>query len=444
MGQWASSRADLFPPIVCTLLVKLQSNVGPHAFHHTQRAIQDAFLYTIDELFDSFDPDPIGCGAIAQVHRATIKEARCLPSTIDSRPNREVAVKVLHPGARLMIQTDLIIMNAMAKLLDVLIPGAQWLSFPDEARIFGEMMQSQLDLQREARHLLTFKKNFETWQGIDFPTPLHGFMASDVVIESFVHAVPMSKFLQLGSGGFDKELGRLGLTSFLKMLILDNFVHSDLHPGNIMVTFHHPSSSYINPIDKDHLDLIDNSVIKELRETTDAARWNELLDQIQDEGYDPFMYMVDAGLTSSLSAPKLQNFLDLFKAITEFDGREISYLMISRSNTPWTVKDAQGFQQSMSQFITRIKKETFAFQNIEVADILKFVLEQVRKHHVKIDGDFVNVAISIMLLEGMGRRLEPSMDLLHASIPFLRKAMSSQQASSSLWQLTWKALFDRS
>ncbi|KAH9250380.1 hypothetical protein BASA81_011860 [Batrachochytrium salamandrivorans] len=142
--------------------------------------------------------------------------------------------------------------------------------------------------------------------------------------------------------------------------------------------------------------------------------------------YTPYLYIVDTGLVSSLSQTHLVNFIDLFKAISEFNGNKISQLMISRSKSPWTVIDADGFQSAMSQFIQDIKHRTFALKNIRVADILGFVLSKVRIHHVKIEGDFVNIAISVMLLEGMGQQLEPSMDLLRASVPFLRKAISQR------------------
>jgi aarF domain-containing kinase len=122
----------------------------------------------------------------------------------------------------------------------------------------------------------------------------------------------------------------------------------------------------------------------------------------------------------------LENFIDLFKAITEFNGSQISKLMVSRSKYPDSVLDYDGFTRAMQTFMGDIKANTLKLKNIQVSDILSFVLHTVRKHHVKIDGDYANVAVSIMLLEGIGRQLEPDMDLLKAAIPFLQEAIRTR------------------
>ena len=117
------------------------------------------------------------------------------------------------------------------------------------------------------------------------------------------------------------------------------------------------------------------------------------------------------------------NFIDLFTAITRFDGPMISSLMMERSKTPESVIDAPGFTRSMTQFIQKVKEKTLAFKSFTVTEILAFVFDQVRTHHVKIDGDYVNVGVGLMLIEGIGRNLEPEMDLMQAALPFLQEAL---------------------
>ncbi|KAH9263631.1 hypothetical protein BASA83_012979 [Batrachochytrium salamandrivorans] len=355
LGQWASSRADLLPPFMCQALSRLQANIKPHSMSHSRHLIESSFGESLEELFVRFDPIPIGCGSVAQVHYAELRT----PGTADGScsPKKTCVVKVIHPLVRELISLDLAILSATSP---------------------------------------------------------------DVLVESYVDAVSMTKFLELGGGGFEKDLAQIVLTCFLKMLILDNFVHADMHPGNVLVSFHRKTSS------KHDLEFIEDTQIDRLKEVTDVSKWNQMLSDMRSNDYTPYLYIVDTGLVSSLSQTHLVNFIDLFKAISEFNGNKISQLMISRSKSPWTVIDADGFQSAMSQFIQDIKHRTFALKNIRCADILGFVLSKVRIHHVKIEGDFVNIAISVMLLEGMGQQLEPSMDLLRASVPFLRKAISQR------------------
>jgi aarF domain-containing kinase len=204
------------------------------------------------------------------------------------------------------------------------------------------------------------------------------------------------------------------------MLILDNHVHSDLHPGNMLVGFQsipntiHEPRVFLSPEKMDQLRHIDN-----------PKEWQEEMELIY-ETHVPFLYFVDVGVTSTLSPKHLFNFIDLFKSITEFDGDMISKLMIHRSKFPTSVIDIQGFSKSMQEFMNRIKKSALKLKSIHVSDILSFVFYTVRKHHVKIDGEYANVAVALMLIEGIGRQLEPDIDLLKASGPFLAQAIRTR------------------
>eukprot|EP00842_Homolaphlyctis_polyrhiza_P006066 jgi/Hompol1/6460/HPOL_004991-RA len=431
LGQWASSRADMFPPWVCVVLSNLQANVAPHSFEHTRRAIENAFGAKLESIFSRFDPVPIGCGAIAQVHYAELRPEPVQASATDPQSSSaanviQCAVKVLHPGVRDTIAIDLAIMRLFANIINAVIPGAEWLSIPEEASMFGSIMVKQLDLSNEADNLHIFRHNFKGWTSVGFPRPLPHLVTRDVLVETYLEAVPMTKFLAYGGSVFHKDLAELGLTSFLKMMLLDNHVHADLHPGNILVSFYKKVHRNILGATNSAIEFIHPSEVQKLRSATTVSEWNARLEEIRAQGYAPYMYMVDTGLVSSLSQAHLRNFIDLFQAIVEFNGKRIGELMISRSRSPWTVIDPEGFTTTMSEFLDHIKQQAFSLKNIHVADILGFVMKQSRQHCVKMEGDFVNIAISIMVLEGVGRQLEPSMDLLRASVPFLRKAVAKR------------------
>lgn len=221
LGQWASSRVDLFPEYVCSALSKLQSDAEPHSMKYTAQVISNTYGKPIDEMFAEFDETPVGVGAVAQVYRARLKE-----------DGRKVAVKILHPNVRHLVHVDLQIIRGISRFIEYIIPDSHWLSLPDEVDIFSFMMRQQLDLMHEGRNLQTFRSNFQNWSSdIDFPTPLMHISTSDVLIESWIDGISMEKFLRLGPSPFDKKLATIGLTSFLKMLILDNHTHTDLHPG---------------------------------------------------------------------------------------------------------------------------------------------------------------------------------------------------------------------
>jgi aarF domain-containing kinase len=404
IGQWASSRSDLFPSWVCQKLTKLQNCVSPHPFAYTRSIIERELGQSLESVFERFDRTPVGVGAVAQVYRARLQSSK-----------EDVAVKVLHPNAQLLVELDLKVMYVLARICEFVVPESHWLSLPEEVEIFAVMMNQQLDMRSEKKNLEKFRRNFIDWPNVDFPSPdaNQRFNSKYFLVESWVDGISINRFLKWNSSCFDRQIATIGLTSFLKMLILDNHLHTDLHPGNILVTFQHrESGELLQPEQLDSLKMINTQ-----------NDWVAALKNLQDRDYGPFVLYLDAGLTSSLSTVHLTNFIDLFKAITEFNGGLISSLMVQRSKNPSSVIDFDNFSASMQSFMDRIRRNSLRLNQINVSDILQYVFTTVRKHHVKIDSEFANIGVAIMLLEGIGHQLEPDMDLLHGAIPFLNLAI---------------------
>ena len=103
------------------------------------------------------------------------------------------------------------------------------------------------------------------------------------------------------------------------------------------------------------------------------------------------------------------------------------HLMCERCRQPDAVLDKEVFALKMQHLVLSVKSRTLALGNVKIGDILQQVLAMVRGHHVRLEGDFVNVVISILLLEGIGRSLNPDVDLLSSSLPILRQ-LSTQGA----------------
>lgn len=229
----------------------MHSNGRPHSFTHTKRVIEKAFGRPFSEVFQSFEHEPIGVGAIAQVYRAVldplllpmsylspktllgtqrkkrVRDAiRDAPRTLADItnpsdvhppvvPTSAVAIKILHPGVEASIRRDLAIMSFFASCLNI-IPGIEWLSLKEEIAVFGQMMNEQLDLRVEAANLRTFERNFASRRSaVTFPRPLEDFSNKDVLVEEYQEALPLKAFLRNGGGPFDHRLANLGLDAFL-------------------------------------------------------------------------------------------------------------------------------------------------------------------------------------------------------------------------------------
>lgn len=427
------------------MMSELHSNAPAHPLKVSKQTVEAAFGgRPFDDIFDEFDEKPLGVGAIAQVYKAKLKPdlatlqgnvvdpvklnlARKIKKNVDATlkstpqrlPSSHVAVKVLHPKIEKVVRRDLRIMAFFAAVINA-IPTMEWLSFPDEVEQFGEMMRLQLDLRIEAANLTIFRQNFKDRTTAWFPYPYTEYSTRNVLIEEFAQGIPMEDFLQNGGGIFQKEIADEGLNAFLHMVLIDNFIHADLHPGNIMVRFYKPE-----PLDvpiftrkedrttgpKESRDVTEE-VLERLRpHRRDPEQWKARLQEIDNEGYRPQLIFIDAGLVTELNAKNRANFLDLFKAVAEFDGYKAGHLMTERCRQPEAVLDGEIFALRMQHLVLGVKSRTFALSNIKIGDILNEVLSMVRTHHVRLEGDFVNVVLSILLLEGIGRSLNPDLDL---------------------------------
>lgn len=296
----------------------------------------------------------------------------------------------------------------------------EWLSFPDEVQQFGEMMRLQLDLRIEAANLTFFRKNFKERTTAWFPYPYSQYTTREVLIEEFAEGIPLEAFLQNGGGVFQKDIADEGLDAFLTMVLIDNFIHADLHPGNIMVRFYKPEKLDVSMFSRKEDRItgpkespdVTEEVLERLRPYMKKPKeWLATLQEIDNQGYRPQLIFIDTGLVTQLNAVNRANFLDLFKAVAEFDGYKAGHLMVERCRQPDAVIDPEVFALRMQHLVLGVKSRTFALGNIKIGDILNEVLSMVRNHHVRLEGDFVNVVLSILLLEGIGRSLNPDLDL---------------------------------
>ncbi|KAI0908766.1 putative ubiquinone biosynthesis protein [Ustulina deusta] len=475
LGQWAASRTDIFPVEMCNIMSKLHSNAPAHSLHATKRIVQAAFDgRPFEEIFEEFQEQPLGVGAIAQVYKAKLKRDLAVPGDIDildasanlrenvrrnvntvlkSSPHRVpssyVAVKVLHPGVERTVSRDLRIMGFFASALN-LIPTIEWLSLPDEVTQFGEMMKLQLDLRIEAANLTKFRKNFKGRSTAWFPFPYLEFTTREVLIEEFAQGIPLADFLENGGGVFQRDIAHEGLDAFLRMLLIDNFVHADLHPGNIMVRFYQSqqpnlrlrSHEQVHPGEQPDVTEEVLSRLRPHRKKNDTTAWEAELNKIDAEGFRPQLIFIDTGLVTELNTTNRRNFLDLFRAVAEFDGYKAGHLMCERCQQPEAVIDKEVFALKMQHLVLSVKSRTLALGNVKIGDILQQVLDMVRGHHVRLEGDFVNVVISILLLEGIGRSLDPDLDLLSRSLPILRQlgAQSGWSAGDYPMVFIWAGL----
>lgn len=231
--QWATTRQDLFTPEFCRYFGKLQDETVGHAWKETVKileedlglpvasttSVKDETIFNVNQYLE-LEKTPIGSGCIAQVYRGTLKQA---VGKYDA--GTEVAIKVQHPGIWHKVCVDFYIMGLAARWLEsVPMLNLKYLSLSDTVRKFRDIMLPQLDLTLEAKHLQRFNRDFANDSTVAFPEPLTELTSTRVLTETFVHGTPILHFTKAPEAD-RKELALLGLTTTLKMIFLNDFLH---------------------------------------------------------------------------------------------------------------------------------------------------------------------------------------------------------------------------
>ncbi|KAH9611855.1 hypothetical protein KSS87_019534 [Heliosperma pusillum] len=388
-GQWAATRPDLFPTDLCSELSKLHSKAPEHSFAYTKRTVEQAFGRKLTDIFERFEENPVASGSIAQVHRAVVRH-RYPRETI--KPI-EVAVKVRHPGVGESIRRDFVIINAVAKV-STFIPALKWLRLDESVQQFAVFMLSQVDLAREAAHLNRFIYNFRSWRDVSFPKPLYPLVHPAVLVETFEHGESVTHYVD-GldvNERFKTALAHLGTHALLKMLLVDNFIHADMHPGNILVRTKHGK--------------------RKLRSKS-----------------KPHVIFIDVGMTAELAKTDRITLLEFFKAVARRDGRtvaECTLNMSKKQNCP----NPQAFIQLVYDGNTLQEGDL-----VHPADAMQQLLEQVRRHKVNVDGNVCTVIVTTLVLEGWQRKLDPDYDVMQTLQTMLFKADWAQSLSYTIERL---------
>jgi len=234
LAQWAATREDLFPVKVTAKFARLQDRNNPHSWEETEAAIVANLGADWRKKLTSVTEKPIGSGCIAQVHEAEY----VVPATGKST---KVAVKVLHPGVLELVEADMDLLKWFVSSLEV-IPRVKYLSLGPLVDEFRALLTEQLDMNTEALNLKKLREDFQGHKHVFFPEPFYS--TSDILIEQFIDGIPIRTFMTRDTKEKHTEaetdqrlkLSKIGMDAVFSMVFMNNFVHADLHPGNLLVT----------------------------------------------------------------------------------------------------------------------------------------------------------------------------------------------------------------
>ena len=376
-GQVLSTRRDLLPLDVADELAKLQDSVPPFPAAQARAIVEAELRQPIEAVFSSFDAEPIASASVAQVHFATLKDGR------------EVAVKVLRPGMLTVIDDDLAILHTLARWVERLSVDGKRLRPRDVVAEFDTYLHDELDLVREAANAAQLRRNMADLPLILVPEMHWALCTQSVCVMERMTGVPISQVERLREAGVDiKKLARDGVTIFFTQVFRDGFFHADMHPGNIQVS--------IAPATFGRYIALDFGIIGTLTET--------------DKEY------------------LAQNFIAFFRR----DYKRVAELHVESGWVPPSTR-----VDALEQAIRAVCEPHFdrPLKEISLGQVLMRLFQTSRRFNVEIQPQLVLLQKTLLNVEGLGRQLDPDLDLWVTAKPFLERWMNEQ--------VGWRALVRR-
>ncbi|WP_038210903.1 ubiquinone biosynthesis regulatory protein kinase UbiB [Xenophilus azovorans] len=379
-GQVLSTRRDLLPPDIADELAWLQDRVPPFDSAVAIATIERAFRRPVNEIFEQFDATPVASASIAQVHFATLRDPH--------GGIREVAVKVLRPGMRSVIDKDLELMAMMAGWVERASADGKRLKPRQVVAEFDKYLHDELDLVREAANAAQLRRNMAELDMLLIPEMFWDLCHEEVIVMERMKGVPIAQLDRLRAAGVDiPKLARDGVTIFFTQVFRDGFFHADMHPGNIQVS-------------------------------------------LAPETFGRYISL-DFGIVGTLTESDKEYLAQNFAAFFRRDYKRVAELHLESGWVPegTRVDELEGAIRTVCEpYFDRPLKE------ISLGMVLMRLFQTSRRFHVEIQPQLVLLQKTLLNIEGLGRQLDPELDLWHTAKPFLEKWMADQIGPRKLWE----------
>ena len=367
-GQVLSTRRDLLPADLADELALLQDRVPPYPSDEAVAEIEQSFGRPLDQIFGSFEPVPVASASVAQVHFATLPDGH------------EVAVKVLRPGIAPVIAHDLALLDTFAGLLERFWSDGKRLKPREVVAEFAKHLADELDLMREAANCSQLRRNFTDSQLLLVPEVHWDYCTHEVMTMERMHGIPVGQIDRLREAGIDlKLLSRAGVEIFFTQVFRDGFFHADMHPGNILIS-------------------------------TDPATFNRYI-------------ALDFGIVGTLTEVDKSylaiNFLAFFR-------RDYKRVAEAHIESGWAPRETR--VDELEAAVRAVCEPIFdrPLKEISFGKVLLRLFQTSRRFNVEIQPQLVLLQKTLLNIEGLGRQLDPDLDLWQTAKPFLERWMSEQ------------------
>ena len=375
LGQILSTRRDLLPDDIAIELSRLQDNVPPFSGSEAQLIIERSLHGRVEEVFKSFEQNPLASASIAQVHAAELLDGR------------EVIVKVVRPNIKRVIERDVALMRILASGAEKYSTEGQRLKPSGVVAEVEKTILDELDMMREAANASQLRRNFADSDFVHVPEIIWSLTTQNVLVMERIKGIAVDDIDALVAAEVDlHELATAGVRLFFTQVFRDHFFHADIHPGNLFVL---PGKN----------------------------------------GEGPKFAPVDFGIMGSISEYDQHYLADNFTAFLDRDYRRVAELHVESG---WVPKDTRVDEFEFA--IRTVCEPIFdrPVKDISVGALLMRLFQTARRFHMKILPQLLLLQKTLVNVEGIGRQLDPDLDLWKSARPVLEDWMRDRVGARSL------------
>lgn len=382
LGQLFASRPDLIGVTYAEEFKKLQDKIPPFDIKEVYEIIEKELGKKIDELFQKFNPTPIGSASIAQVHEAVLWDGR------------EVIVKVRRPKLREQITLDLNILYGIARLMEKYIPESKIFDPTGVVNEFSKSILKEIDFRKECVNAIIFKENLREYKDFIIPSVLRELTTEKVLVMEKIKGERIDNIEYLHSNGLNVEkiLKNLIYAYFLQ-IFKHGFFHGDPHPGNILVT---------------------------------------------EEGKIAF---VDFGIMGRIDENFIEAYTNVAIAIVNHDIDLLIDEYLKLGILPDEI-DIEKLRRELKKEIDEIIFPIYNYQlgEIQISDIIDSIMKTAIKYKFRFLPELLLIDKVLVMLEGLTRQLYPQISIVELLKPYVKELIAEKVKPDFLLRKTQRAL----
>ncbi|RMG02353.1 MAG: AarF/ABC1/UbiB kinase family protein [Nitrospirae bacterium] len=375
LAQILSSRPDLITRAYADEFKKLQDEVPPFEFSDVLKILEEDLGISPYKVFDHIEPHPVAAASIAQVHYATLT---------DGTP---VVIKVQRPNIEEIIDTDITILKGIASRMIRYMPETEFFNPTGIVEEFSRTIRREMDFTEEAKNICRFRRNFKDNHNIVIPRVYPDLVTKRIIVMERISGVRIDDIEGIKRYGLDRhELARIGVDAYFKMFLEDGFFHADPHPGNIFV------------LPDGRLGLVDFGIVGWL--TPDI------------------MESIATGLVALVKK--------------DFDALVDQYVALGLVTEEVDIEAfRREFKADIIDFLIPLYDLTIS--EINLAQYLDTLLHVAIKHRLKIPSDLLLVNKCMLILDNIGRELDPNFNFMSVAEPYASKLIRGKYSPKSLY-----------